>query len=131
MKSLERRVGYSAIYKDNKMKIGAVIDYMQDCEWFQIDSEKELRKFFNDNNYGVYIVYRQVDILRIPEYAEDITVKTWIYETSKIHGERNTVIIDEKGEPCVISYGYGPFMDLSKGRPTKLPDEILNTFLIE
>lgn len=131
MYRLDRCVGYSAIYNDNKMKIGAVLDYMQDCEWFQIDSEKKLRKFFNENDIGVYLVYRQVDILRVPEYAENISVKTWIHEISKIHGVRNTTITDEKGEPCIVSFGYGPFVDLKKNRPVKMPDEILNTVLLE
>ena len=131
MYTLDRKVGYSAIYKNGKMRLGAFLDYMQDCEWFQIDSEKTFREFIDANNYGVFLVYRQVDIIRIPEYAENVSIKTWIHELSRIHGVRNTNIYDEEGNPCIVSFGYGPFMDLKKNRPGKVPEEVLNTVLLE
>ena len=131
MYTLDRKVGYSTIYNNNKMKLGGILDYMQDCEWFQIDSEKNFRAFLDANNFGVFLLYRQVDIIRVPEYGENVSIKTWIYELSKVHGVRNTNIYDEKGEPCVVSFGYGPFVDLAKNRPAKVPQEVLDTVLLE
>ena len=131
MYTLNRKVGYSAIYNNGKMKLGAFLDYMQDCEWFQIDSEKTFREYLDAHNYGVFLLYRQVDIIRIPEYAENISVKTWIHELSKVHGVRNTNIYDEEGNPCIVSFGYGPFVNLEKGRPVKLPEEVMDTVLVE
>jgi FHS family L-fucose permease-like MFS transporter len=53
----------------------------------------------------MFLVSRQLDIVRRPEQNEKLTVKTWTYELKRMYGYRNTVIYDENGAE-VLSQQY-------------------------
>jgi acyl-ACP thioesterase len=75
----------------------------------------------------MYLVSRQIDINRIPEFGKNLKIKTWIYECKSMYGYRNTVIYDEDGKPCVNSYETGVFINVSTSKPLRIPDEIIRS----
>ena len=74
----------------------------------------------------MFLVSRQLDIVRRPEQNEKLTVKTWTYELKRMYGYRNTVIYDENGDICVKSIASGAFMDKTSQRPIKVPQELVD-----
>jgi acyl-ACP thioesterase len=103
---------------------------MQDCRIFHLNSFEKLTNYFIENNIGMYLVSRQIDINRIPEFGEILKIRTWIYECKSIYGYRNTVIYDEEGKPCIKSYETGVYINLSTSKPLRIPDEIIQSIPI-
>ena len=74
----------------------------------------------------MFLVSRQIDIIRRTSYGEKILVRTWTYELKRMYGYRNTIIYDEKGQPLVKSIASGAFMDNNSQRPRKVPQELVD-----
>jgi acyl-ACP thioesterase len=110
---------------DNKVKAGAVADLLQDCSGFQIDTLDKVREYFDRENAGFSLISRQIDILRLPEYGETVTISSIPYACKTVYGYRNTYITDENGTFLVKAYCIGAFANLNTGRLTKAPDGIL------
>lgn len=131
MFSIKRKVGTSCVNSKGEMRIGAIVDFMQDCSIFQLDSEPELSKFFRENDVAMFLSARQIDILRKPCYGEEISTTTYVYEIKRTYGFRNTFIFDENGNALVKSYSVGAFVDLNSGKPFIMNDEVLKTVTID
>jgi acyl-ACP thioesterase len=131
MYTTNQRVGASSTDGEGNLKLVSAIDMMQDCSQLWLESEPELEKFFRENNIAQMLVSRQTDILHIPVYGEQLTVETRVYDCKKLLGYRNTVIYGGQGNPCVVSWGIGAFVNLETGRPEKLPDHILAGLCID
>lgn len=127
---ISHKVGTSDLTGKGMLRYSAVVDYMQDCSGFQLLTLDTLQKYFKDNNIGMYLVSRQIDIHRLPCYCEDITIKTVVYECKSMYGYRNTMIYDDKNELCVSSYSVGAFINLNTARPVKVPDEVVGSIAI-
>lgn len=121
----------SQIDKNGLLKISSAFDLMQDCSFFQLDREKVLTKYFNDNNVGMYLVSRQVDIYKLPKYGDEISIRTYVYECNNSYGFRNTVIYDENEEECLVCFAMGAFVDLISSNLVRIPDDVLNTFVFD
>jgi acyl-ACP thioesterase len=130
MYEISRTVGCSNVGTDGKITVGSIIDFMQDCCNFQLNSFKILTEYFNEYNIGMYLVSRQININRVPEYSENLKIKTWIYECKNMYGYRNTIIYDEEEIPCIKSYATGAFVNLSTSKPIRMPDDILRSIPI-
>lgn len=125
MYEMTRTVKCSDIGSDSKMKNSAVVDFLQDCSMFHLDGEPVMSPFFKKENCIMFLVSRQVDILKKPEYSQRVKVKTWVTELTKLYGTRNTVIYDEKGEPCCLCTAVGAFMSRDTMKPMFVPQELV------
>lgn len=103
------------------MRIGAIGLLMQDCCMFQMEEEPKFSAFLRENAMAVFMASRQVDILRLPRYGEEIEVSTWVHGCRGFYGLRNTVIRDAAGELCVASFSIGAFVKLDTGIPYLMP----------
>ncbi len=126
MFSIDRVVGKSHLGGNGKLRLSAVVDFLQDCSGFHLEGLTELQNYFRENNIGMYLISRQVDILRLPEYGEIITLKTGTYDCKTTYGYRNTIVYDAESNICVKSYVIGVFVSLADGRPIKMPSEIID-----
>ena len=95
MYEMKTIIGTSQIDKDGLLKTSSIFDIMQDCSFFQLESENELTNYFNENNVSMFLISRQVDIYKLPKYSEKIITRTYVYECNEVYGYRNTVIYDE------------------------------------
>ncbi len=131
MYQLEKLVSTSHVGSDGKLTLTAAVDFMQDCSSFQINSEKKLTEEFAEKNMAMYIISRQMDIVNMPKLRESLIVKTWVWDLNRVFGSRNTVIYNEKGEPCVISYAMGSFVFLENEHPAQITEETRLSIPIE
>ena len=124
MHTTKRKVEISDIGKNGSMRMSALLDFMQDIDFSHLQSEPALSEFFSDKRNVMFLVSRQADIIRLPEYGEELTVSTWCYELKRMYGYRNTVITDSRGEACVRAYEVGAFAELPSQRPVKIEQEV-------
>ena len=145
MYEMKTIVGTSQIDKDGLLKTSSIFDLMQDCSFFQLDSEEDLTKYFNENNVSMFLVSRQVDIYKLPKYSDKVIVRTYVYECNEAYGYRNTVIYDENYNELAICYAItviydenynelaicyaiGGFVDLSNGNLIRVPSSFIENF---
>jgi acyl-ACP thioesterase len=122
---VNQRVCASHTNGEGALKLVSALDMMQDCSQMWLESEPELGRFFGESGIAQMLVSRQADIRRMPVYGERLTVETRVYGCKGLLGYRNTVIYDEQGGPCVVSWSTGAFVNLETGRPEKLPAGII------
>jgi acyl-CoA thioesterase FadM len=124
------QIGVSHIGKDGLLKPGMAMDLLQNATWFQMDRETPLLDYFEKNHSGMYLVSRQIDIHRLPAYGETVRVKSWVRDCDRLFGYRHTALYDASGGLCLGSYAVGAFVDLDKGIPGRIPQEVLDTVTV-
>ena len=131
MYTLNYKVTTSCCDSDGKLKLYSALQMMQDCSEMWIDSEPSARKFFNDNNMTQLLATRQVEVVRVPSFKEDLSVTTSIYEVLPMYGFRNAFIRDAQGQPCYRTWSMGAFVDLATGRLARLSDDAIASLTLE
>ncbi len=124
---LEKIVATSDLGRKGCLKVRSLIDYLQDCSVFQLDTEPELDAFFKSVNGGMFLSQRDIHIIRMPKYGERVKVKTWVYEVNPSYGYRNNNVYDEEGNLCVESSALGVFVKYDTGQLLRVPQEIMNS----
>lgn len=131
MFSLNYKVTMSNCNRGGSLKLYSALQMMQDCSEMWIDSEPEVKAYFRDHNMAQLLASRQVEILRVPHYKEDLTVTTSVFGMESVFGFRNTVIRDSEGKPCYLTWSTGAFVDKVSGRLKKVPEEIIAAMRLE
>lgn len=85
-----------------------------------IDSEYTARKFFTDNNMTQLLATRQVEVLRMPCYKEDLTVTTSIYEVMPMYGFLNIFIHDAQRWPYYRMWSMWAFVNIVTGKLARI-----------
>ena len=131
MFSLDYKVTTSTCDSEGRLKLFSALQMMQDCSEMWIDSEPAARQYFSDNNMTQLLATRQVEVVRVPCFKEDLTVTTSIYEVLPMYGFRNTFIRDAQGQPCYRTWSMGAFVDLATGRLARLSDDAIASLTLE
>jgi len=131
MYTLNYKVTTSTCDRDGKLKLYSALQMMQDCSEMWIDSEPQARKFFKDNNMTQLLVTRQVEVVRVPRFKEELSVTTSIYEVKPMYGFRNTFIRDAQGNDCYRTWSMGAFVDLATGKLARIDDEAIASLTLE
>ncbi len=122
---IEREIGMSQVGRDGRLSLRGAHDFMIDCCQFQIPTLTQVAAFFRDLNLGLFVIYRQSDIIRRPEYGEKVSITTSIFDCRNFYGYRNTMIRDAQENVCVACFAMGAFVNLSTGKPEKLPTDVI------
>ncbi len=131
MYTLNYKVTTSTCDSEGRLKLYSALQMMQDCSEMWIDSEPTARKFFTDNNMTQLLATRQVEVVRVPRFKEELSVTTSIYEVMPMYGFRNTFIRDAAGQPCYRTWSMGAFVDLATGKLSRLSDDAIASLTLE
>ena len=96
-----------------------------------IDSEPGVRKYFAEQNMAQLLASRQVEVIRVPEYKEELTVTSTVYGMKPMFGFRNTFIYDAEGKPCYKTWSMGAFVDKSNGKLKRVDDATIASMTLE
>ena len=96
-----------------------------------IDSEPEVKDYFLQQNMAQLLATRQVEIVRVPEFKEELTVTTSVYGMKPMFGFRNTFIYDAEGKPCYKTWSMGAFVDKSNGKLKRVDDATIASMTLE
>ena len=131
MYSLNFKVTTSTCDSEGRLKLYSALQMMQDCSEMWIDSELGVKQYFAEQNMAQLLATRQVEIVRVPEYKEALTVTTSVYEMKPMFGFRNTFIYDAKGNPCYKTWSMGAFVDKSTGKLKRVNEETIASMTLE
>ena len=131
MYSLKYKVTTSTCDSEGRLKLYSALQMMQDCSEMWIDSEPEVKAYFARENMVQLLASRQVEILRVPSYKEELTVTTSVYGMKPMFGFRNTFIYDANGRPCYRTWSMGAFVDKATGKLKRVDDRVANSLIIE
>ena len=107
MYSLKYKVTTSTCDSEGRLKLYSALQMMQDCSEMWIDSEPKVKDYFLQQNMAQLLATRQVEIIRVPDYKEELTVTTSVYGMKPMFGFRNTFIYDAEGNNCLIGPDVG------------------------
>lgn len=131
MYTYDIRVGFSQSDIEQKMTLPAVVDCFQDCSCFQSD-ELGVGFYYLQPKGLVWIInYWELEIVKMPQYFDKITVGTFPYDFKGFIGLRNFFLKDENGEYLVKANSMWVLMDWEKQIPTRMPREVSDRYEIE
>ncbi len=131
MYSLNYKVTTSTCDEQGKLKLFSALQMMQDCSELWFSSEPESKRFFDKNGRAQLLAFRQVEVVRMPNFGEDLSVQTSVYEVKPMFGFRNTFIYDSNNAVCLRSWSMGAFVSRDTGTLAPLPDEICQALTLE
>ena len=131
MYSLKYKVTTSTCDSEGKLKLYSALQMMQDCSEMWIDSVPMVKRYFAEQNMAQLLATRQVEVVRVPEFKEELTVTTSVYEVKPMFGFRNTFIYDAKGRPCYKTWSMGAFVDKAVGKLKRVDDATIASMAME
>ncbi len=131
MYSLKYKVTTSICDSEGRLKLYSALQMMQDCSEMWIDSEPGIKQYFTVQNMAQLLVSRQVEIVRVPSYKEELTVTTSVYGMKPMFGFRNTFIYDAEGKPCYRTWSMGAFVDKSDGKLKRIDEATLDSMHLD
>jgi acyl-ACP thioesterase len=131
MYTLTYKVTTSTCDSEGKLKLYSALQMMQDCSEMWIDSEPEVKNYFLQQNMAQLLATRQVEIIRVPDYKEELTVTTSVYGMKPMFGFRNTYIYDAEGKPCYKTWSMGAFVDKANGKLKRVDDATIASMTLE
>ena len=131
MYSIKYKVTTSTCDSEGRLKLYSALQMMQDCSEMWIDSEPDVKQYFTKQNMAQLLATRQVEILRVPEYKENLTVTTSVYGMKPMFGFRNTFIYDSEGKPSYRTWSMGAFVDKAAGKLKRVDDATIASLTLE
>ena len=131
MYSLNYQVTTSTCDSEGKLKLYSALQMMQDCSEMWIDSELGVKQYFTEQNMAQLLATRQVEVIRVPDYKEKLTVTTSVYGMKPMFGFRNTFIYDSEGKPCYRTWSMGAFVDKAAGKLKRVDDATIASMTLE
>ena len=131
MYSLKYKVTTSTCDSEGRLKLYSALQMMQDCSEMWIDSEPGVKQYFAEQNMAQLLATRQVEIIRVPEYKEELTVTSTVYDMKPMFGFRNTFIYDAQGDPCYKTWSMGAFVDKVAGKLKRVDQATIDSMNLE
>ena len=131
MYSLKYKVTTSTCDSEGRLKLYSALQMMQDCSEMWIDSEPGVKQYFAEQNMAQLLASRQVEVIRVPEYKEELTVTSTVYGMKPMFGFRNTFIYDAEGKPCYRTWSMGAFVDKENGKLKRVDDATIASMTLE
>ncbi len=128
MYSFKSRVRFSEVDADQNMMLTSILDYFQDCAVFHGQNAGLDIDELNRMGYAWILSSWQVIVDRYPKFGEEITISTWAYDFKDFYGYRNLKIEDANGEVVAYANSIWIFMDIQKGRPSRLPERVQTAY---
>ena len=120
MYEMKTQIPFTRAGADNRLKLHESVAMMMDCCQFQEYQEKHFCEYLRSHGIAIFLFSIQIDILRRPEFREQVTTAVKIYGCKSIYGLRRLTIRDEAGELCMIANATGAFFDLRQGKALKI-----------
>lgn len=129
MYEMKSRIRYSEVDRDGRLTIPALMNYFQDCCTFQSEDLGVGLSFLKEHHIGWFVTSWWIHIERLPKMGEEVTVKTWPYAFKGFLGYRNFTM-EKEGEILVEVNSLWILMDLEKGKPVRLPQEMREAYAL-
>lgn len=124
MYTLKSKVRYSEANTKSRLTFHALLNYLQDASTLHSEELGETGADLKAQNMAWVLSFWQICMEDLPKSSEDITVKTWPYQTKGLYGLRNFCMENAKGEQIVKANSIWVLIDPRTGRPIRITDEV-------
>jgi len=124
MYQLDSKVRYSEANSKSELTYHALLNYLQDSSTLHSEELGESGAQLLEQNMAWVLSFWQICIEDMPKLSEDISVKTWPYQTKGLFGLRNFCMENEKGDTIVNANSIWVLIDPKTGRPLRITDEV-------
>lgn len=131
MYEMTRQITYSQVGSNLKTDIGMITHFLQDCALFHSESIGKGVDSLDGTKKAWFLSGWQIEVLRYPEYKENITVQTWPHDFKGLYGYRNFDILDSAGNRIVQANSIWIFMDVENMHPVKATEQDKEGYDIE
>lgn len=131
MYEMKREITYSQVRRDLKVDMAELAQFFQDCVLKQSEQIGKGVEETERTQTAWFLSSWQIEVMRYPEFMEEVTVRTWPHEFKSMYGFRNFDIIDSRGETIAKANSIWIFMDVAKMRPAKPTEENVKGYVIE
>ncbi len=130
--SIDSRVSYSKVGIDKSLKLGAMIDYLQDCSTFHSEDVGKGVDYLLEEGMAWMLTSWQIVIKRKPVHGERIKITTLPYGFRNCYGDRNFTIHTEDGELLVYANSIWVLVNISNGHPVRrIPEHITEAYTLD
>ena len=130
MYSFKSRVRFSEAAADEKLSITGLMNYLHDCSIFHSEDVGAGFSYMKETKRSWLLSAWNVEVLRRPEVAEEITIATWPYEFKGIYGLRNYAIMDREGNYLVKADSCWFLTSMETGRPVRPTAEDIAPYVL-
>lgn len=125
---MDVKVRYSECTRAQKVSLHMILNYMQDAatlhsEVIGYGLERNL-----SNHNGWFLLAYDIEIRRLPEVFEEITVSTDPYLMKGYYGYRSFDFLDRQGNVLIHADSMWILMDIEKLLPVRVPAEMTQGF---
>lgn len=131
MYCFDSRVRYSEVGEDQKLTLGGILNYFQDCSTFQSEELGNGLEVMQRLKKVWVLSFWQIVLEDPPVLGSRITTGTWPYEFRGFLGSRNFIMKDMKGKVLAYANSLWTFLNLETGHPVRVADEILEKYQLE
>lgn len=131
MYELTVRIHFSDIDSHNKLRLYELPKYFQDVSIEHSESLGVGIPYLVPKHLAWLLTSWQIDIRRLPEYHEKVTVRTWPYAFKGAFGYRNYEMLAEDGEVLVQAYALWLHTDIQQMKPAATSEEELEKYGFE
>lgn len=131
MYTFESRVRYSETDEKGLLSIAGIVDYFQDTSTFQSEDLGVGVRYLKERGMLWVMSAWQIVIHRYPKLGEQITAGTFPYEFRGFMGMRNFFLNDAAGNRIVEANSIWSLMDMKKGVPVRLTQELAEKYVLE
>ena len=124
----DSRVRFSETAEDLSLTPGSMIDYLQDCSTLHAEDSGVGILYMKERHQAWILISWQIQIRKMPVLSERIRTKTWAYAFQGFFGKRNYTIEDVHGNEYVRAMGLWVLMDMEKGVPMRVPQEMIDAY---
>lgn len=123
MYTFNSRVRFSETDTERKLSITGLMNYLQDCSIFHSEDLGAGFSYLDKKKRAWLLSAWNVEVVRRPEVAEEITIATWPYDFKGIYGLRNFAILDRGGNYLVKADSCWFLTDSETGKPVRPTEE--------
>ena len=123
MYKMTGKVRFSETDEFGRIKLGSLINYMQDCVMLHSESLGVGLDYLTRNHRAWLLSSWQVVLDRCPNLYDAMTIETRPYEFSNCYGNRNFIITDANGELLVKANSIWAYVNTESMRPVRPSEE--------
>ena len=128
MYQLKSRVRFSEVNSDKKLKLAALIDYLQDTCTFQTEDLGVGMDFTRERKEAWILSSWEIVIKEMPQVCQEISVGTFPCSFKGFYGHRNFVVSNEQNEAIAMANSLWVYINYETKKPTRIPEIVAHAY---
>ncbi|MGN1326517.1 MAG: acyl-[acyl-carrier-protein] thioesterase [Clostridia bacterium] len=124
-------IGLNDVNKSNKIKNKAILKVLENGGGMHSEAVGYGLNEMEKTHISWILLGWKVKVIYRPNYNEEITIKTWGRNFSRVSTYRDFEVYDEKGKLCIIATSKWAAIDIKEGKLKELTPEIIEPYQCE